>query len=75
MGLNQRTNGQESSDTFYSADKPLFQFHLHAGCFPEEALVAPSGDYLCALGAGKEVNEVDDSVFVNVSGLKNTGRR
>lgn len=65
------TKRQGSSDTFYSSNEPLLEFLLHACRLTIGTLFVFFGGDYCGLGPREEVDQIHNTVLMNVSGLQN----
>jgi hypothetical protein len=64
-----RTKSERAADTFNPSNKPFLEFFLDFGRLSKGRLFVALGHDLGALGARKEVNQVNNAVFVDVACL------
>lgn len=69
-----RTKCQGTANAFDSPNKPLLQLLLNRGCLSESVQLVAFCHDLGALGARKEIDQVDDAILVDVAGLQDAGR-
>jgi hypothetical protein len=62
-----------STDTLHAANQPAFEFLLDESHLTVGALFGPFGEHFGALGTGKEVNNIYNTVLVDVAGLQDVG--
>jgi hypothetical protein len=72
--LVKRTYRQRSTNTLYTSYNPFLQLFLDIYGLAIGVLLVPFGHDLCTLGPGKEVHNVNDTIFVNVPCLQNARR-
>lgn len=71
----ERTQIKLSSNTFHSSDEPLLQFILYSDGLAEGHLLGSLHNHIAILRSREEIYQVNDTVFVYVSGVQDIRRR
>lgn len=66
---------ETTPDALDTTDQPLLELLLDTRHLPVGALFGPLEDDLGVLWPGEEIDNIDDSIFVDVACLQDVGRR
>ena len=69
------TQVEASTDTLYPSNQPLLQLVGYHNSLPERQLLVSSVNDMLALGTGKEVDQIHNTIFMNIPSLKDIGGR